>query len=514
MRKQTRAALLRATATSLREEIESIEAELATDELPEQRMVELAEQLDRLVAGTGSVSGDLVGARQQPEAETLLVPLLGAAGRDSSQSSIEEALDAVEQGTTREFNVALARWLSHRSTETFVRYAPKLDAGELDDGAAVELGEILGRLWREAEAGEVDATADAIAQMGQLCRRGAGIEVERLGAEVRASFEVSIVDQVAAEELRPRVERLENLVAENLLSDGEGADVLVEAATRALREPLPAGRAPTVGSALVELLDWAPFDASEERMEEALEALEASPWIEAQPPFAQILRLQVEAGMGRDGLPESPYDVDELADLAETHEADFVPGVALWLDRFEPEPTAAARVLRPYLDGRLPTSLDAAVDAYSSNLDATGRFRLVEGMLQSPFSDGRPKPAILRRLGIEGADPEQVTVSIVDRFERSHSNPEREAALAVWRAFAPTGAKHRKQLVRRVFIPLCGKSVGGYELCRKYLDLCRRPPRGTKNELLDALGAAPDKKRLDKMRLRMKEVGLKPLPKG
>jgi hypothetical protein len=68
-------------------------------------------------------------------------------------------------------------------------------------------------------------------------------------------------------------------------------------------------------------------------------------------------------------------------------------------------------------------------------------------------------------------------------------------------------------LIQKVFVPLCSMNVGGFELCRKYLDLCARPQRGTKDEIFDVIGAAPDAERLEKMRKRMKEVGLKPLPK-
>lgn len=75
---------------------------------------------------------------------------------------------------------------------------------------------------------------------------------------------------------------------------------------------------------------------------------------------------------------------------------------------------------------------------YTVNLDAAGQFLMIQGLLQSPYSHGKPRPELLRQLGIEGADPEQVTVSIIERFKISRKNPEREAALSIWRAFAPT----------------------------------------------------------------------------
>lgn len=513
MKEPTRHAILRAAATSLVDDIESIETELGTEELPEQQMVEKADQLDSLVGGTTTVFDSLVVAGQQGDGEMILTPLLGGVARESAQAAIAKALESIESAHTREFNVALARWLSNRPTATLLDHVAKLDASQLKDGAALELGEILARLWREADTEESPFARQGFERIGELHRSDAGASVERLAEEVKNAFEHFVTDEATANRQRTRIELLEMLVAEHLLTDQAGADVLVDWVNRALAEQPSPGEESGIASLLVEALEWAPGEASEPLLQSTKEALDSSPWIGAQPPFTQIIRLQIEAGLARSGLPDSPYGVEELAELAAAHGAQFNPAVLLWLDRYGPDPGAVATVLQPFLDRRLSSTLEGAVKRYTVDLDAAGQFLMIQGLLQSPYSQGKPRPELLRQLGIEGADPEQVTVSIIDRFKISRKNPEREAALSIWRAFAPTKSKYRKKLIQKVFVPLCSKNVGGYELCRKYLDLCARPPRGTKDEILDVIGAAPDAERLEKMRKRMKEVGLKPLPK-
>jgi hypothetical protein len=514
MKSSTRAPLIRGAASSLGEDLSALEAELGEEELEEQRMVELSEQLTQLVAGVSAVSRALADTDYLPDAEGLLMPLLANLHREAAQGEVESALDRIEQGRSREFCVALARWLSHRTTETLLEYGHKLNGDVLNDGAAPELEEITARLWREADDEESNDARSALELMGKLRSSGATIKGERLGKEARSAFESPVADAVGIEHRRATIDLLDVVVAEGLLEDTVAADMLVNAVSRALTESPPPGLEQELAHQLVRMLEWAPEKAHESNLVEAREALTATPWIATQVPMAQTLNLQIEAGLSPAKTTAVPLEIDELAELAENYRDDFIPAAELLLTRFRVGPAAAAKILNPYFRRALPPGLARAVDTYTSRLDGAGRFRFLRGQLQQSYDRTKPRTHLLRQLGIETADPDQVTGAIVERFEKAHRNPEREAVLTIWRAFAPEKFKHRRQLIRRVFVPFCRRNVGGYEACRRNLDLCAPPPRGSKPEILNALAAAPDSDRLDMMRRRMKEVGLRPLPKG
>lgn len=514
MRSAPRKRLLRAAAAYLAEIAEQIEVELSAEGVPELRIEERGEQLRQLVDGVSSAFDALIDADVQADAETLLLPLLEQAHRDSDRAAIERALARIEKADGREFNVALAKWLSHRPTATLLEHGRKLDGGKIGDSATAELGEIVARLWHEGVGEEDEAARTGLELISELRGSGAELASGRLGEAVRESFEPAVLDEAGVARERGKIDLLNLMVAEGLLGDSEAADVLVDAVTRGLAQELPPGNEPALAELLVEMLEWAPDHAAPERLRATREALTSSPWITAQAPYFQTLRLQVEAGLGRGGTPDPPFDVDELAEWTEAHRYAFAAGAALWLERFDPSPAAAAKVLQPYFTRALRKPLAGAVSRYSQGLTSAGRFRLLRGPLRRP----RPNPRLLRQLGIEDADPERVTTAIVDRFMHARRNPEREAALKIWRSFSPHMLQHpgkyRIRLIREVFIPFCVMNIGGYEMSRRYLDLCKRPPRGTKEEILEALAKAPDPKRLEKMRKRMKGIGLRPLPKG
>lgn len=48
-------------------------------------------------------------------------------------------------------------------------------------------------------------------------------------------------------------------------------------------------------------------------------------------------------------------------------------------------------------------------------------------------------------------------------------------------------SKYRKKLIQKVFVPLCSMNVGGYELCRKYLDSVRGRRAGPRTKYLMSL---------------------------
>lgn len=502
------AALLDEAATSLRGDVGKLEELLSDDEIAQDRVDELVSELDEKVVGTLTVSRALLHRGQGERAETLLSVALGCTRREPLQEPIEETLKLLERASSPALNAALARWLSYQPTTVLLRFGAKLDPVALGAGAEEELGEILARLWREADEGESGEARKALALLGRCCREGASARIKRLAEEARGSFAGEILDEAGIERRRRITELLRAVAGEELLSRREASDILVEAANRMLVEIAPSDQAGALTSLVEQSVEWAAWEASSGDLEATREALEQSPWLPSTSVGGAMVRLLVEAALAQDQeRPESPFDPSEMSSLAEGHRHHFARGVALWLERFDPAPPAAAAVLRAYFPKPLPSPLAESVEKYARRQRPAGRYQLVAGMIEWP-SRWRPQLRLLRQLGIQGADPEKVTARIVGRFERANNHRDRQDALVIWSAFAPRDARYRRRLITEVFIPLAGMGVGGYELCSRFLGLCREPPRGTKGPLIEALSQPPDRQRGKQMQKRMKEMGL------
>jgi len=514
MKAQLRSQLVASAAHSLREDIDQVEEEFDQEELEEGRMVELSEELGAIISGTGKVSTALIHAGEADDAEVLLVPTVERNLRESVQPEVERALDPLDFAHTQELSLALAKWLSHRPTAALQRFGPKLNPIALGDAASAELAEILARLWREAAQDGNDEVDAGLAQLAKLRREGAGIGVERLSEEIRASLAAPLVSEEEVARRRADFGRLEELTKENLLLPQEAADLVLAGVQTILAETPPPGLESSVAGVLEGAIERAGADASPPELERAREGLGESPWIAGQSPLPEILQLQIVAALSRgESKPTSPIEPAQITELAEAHGERFIPGLATWLTAFRPKSTVAAKALQPYLDSDLTSRLAEAVAAYRKRLNPAARYRLIRGLIEWP-SNRRPSLRLLRQMGIEDADAELVTAAILKRYDQAHNNKDREYALKLWKAFAPAVPGTRRKLIRKVFIPLVGVGAGGYEIAARYLELCVDPPHGTKEELLKALGKPPDRKRGKRMGARMAELGLAPAKKS
>ena len=158
------------------------------------------------------------------------------------------------------------------------------------------------------------------------------------------------------------------------------------------------------------------------------------------------------------------------------HGSAFIPGVIVWLERFSPTPRQASNALRPLLQAPLDSRFARALATFSRRQTPLGRYRLVGPLIEWPARRSS-SPRLLWRSAYGEHDPDG---SRKRSSKRSSAPPttEPEAVLRLWRTFEPEQAKHRRILIRKVFMPLCEHGVGGYELCRRYLNLCKEPPRG------------------------------------
>jgi DNA-binding transcriptional ArsR family regulator len=507
MSPKVRAPLIRSTAAELSATVDRLEARLKDETLDEAVGASTIQRLEEIVAGIVTTSQAL-NPEAQEATEVLLAPLLRSVRRESLQAEIEAVLEKLQVARERNFNLALARWLSHRPTSTFTRLSPKLDPGALEQGARDELGEILARLWLEAVGGSADAR-EGIVRIAEIRRGGAAVGLARLEEEIRASFAGAVTNHAEAEQQQDRFALLRAVAKEDLIQPSLAADILLEAAERTLASSPGAEQGAEIAKLLQGEFAWAAPIASEARLQASREALASSPWIASFPPVSEILQLQVEAALSRgQKRPSSPFKSDAMLALAESHGTDFIPGIALWLQGFHPQPRYAIKVLAPYLGTVLSSALAAAVEAYREGLSPAGCYRMVHDQIASPPQHRRLNGKLLVQLGIQDADSEKVADAIVERFKHAHNETGRKDVMTIWRAFAPQDAKIRRKLIKEVFIPLSGEGTGAYELSRKNLDLCQPPPRGTKRELRKALAKSPNKESGRKMAKRMQEVGL------
>jgi hypothetical protein len=509
MKADLRERLIDQASTAALRGIDEIERRLADDGIPEGSAIELNAELKTMVAGLTGTAERLLDAEDPRDAEVLITPILRSIKGESERERIEAALARFEHGRTPTFNAALARWLSHRSTPVFVQFAPKLDPEALEKGAATELGEVLARLWLEADEEEVEEARKGLALIGELRQKGALVQLGRLTDNVRDSFSGVVTDEGELERQRNRLSLLEEMVRIDLIAAAKAADVVIGFAVRTLAEQPVEGQEGAIAGFLQACFAFAADDASPALLKTTRDALAESPWIGSQSPQVETIHLQIEGGLARgENSARSPFAPGEIAELARSHGSQFIPGAVLWLERFGPTPGQVAKGLDPMLRGVLPAPLAAGVSAYSERQSPLGRYRLVRRIVEWPSARNPPR-SLLRALGIQGADPEKVTAAIVERFTRARNNTQRQAALNIWRAFAPKDDASRRTLIREVFIPLSRQGLGGYRLARKYLDLCENPPRGTKGKLIEALENAPRRKEGRSMHRRMEQVGLK-----
>jgi len=90
------------------------------------------------------------------------------------------------------------------------------------------------------------------------------------------------------------------------------------------------------------------------------------------------------------------------------------------------------------------------------------------------------------------------------------TNPEhRRRLLDLWEWLSPSSGPARKQLIQAVFLPIAASGTTGHELARKRLELVAKPPRGMKEEIVQALRrSAPDDQRRQTLERRLTQVGL------
>ena len=226
VRSDVRAALIAEAAGAATAELEQIDAELGADDFDEARLDELRVQAENLTEGLAPVAEALVEAGQDEEAEALLTPLLGFLHSGPTER-IEKALEGFEKGTTRQFNAALAIWLSHRPTATFVRLGSRLNPETLGDGAAPQLGELVARLWREGIEGESEEASGALLSVGDLHREGASIELARLTEEIVGSFSTGIQAQQGIDRMRGRIALLEKVRGLDLIASEAAAGIIL-----------------------------------------------------------------------------------------------------------------------------------------------------------------------------------------------------------------------------------------------------------------------------------------------
>jgi len=360
MRAPQRRALLTATADAIRDEIDDIESEFQTEELPEGRMVELTEELNVLVSGIGRVVRTLIESEEGQGAEVLLAPALERSLREDVQPTIEETLSAIERAEQREFNLVLARWLSHRPTDALARFGSKLNPAALQRGENAEIEEILARLWNEALTERGEEAKGALSILAGLRHEGANLSSRRLIEEAGLTLEnpPETEEEVGTREAALQVLRF--LAQEGLLAPLQTSRLQLALVRSLLSQAPNVGIEDTVIHLLLEALYDGRRDASDEELEEVREGLANSPWAVGRSPLAETVELLAVGALAQKEKRRSPFESKKMTELATEYQDQFERGAAAWLVDFRPKAVTAARVLAPFLNRELPARLSAA----------------------------------------------------------------------------------------------------------------------------------------------------------
>lgn len=497
--------LVSAAADALGVELDEISSEL-TEDIDDEAAGRLNGYLDELFTAVGSAAAGLYKAENPRSAEVLYSPVLQAKVGGRQSERIDASLRQLGPALTDGFNTALGKWLASQPSESFVRFADSISGRLLAENAVTELGQLAAQLWREGAEEDSSEASDGLAKLSALQEEGASIGLDRLTTEVERSFEETLADASQVERQETRLNLLDELLGRELIGADRAGEIVLAAAKRSLEAQPVEGDAPEIARLLQRMCLFGADKTSIEAAESILEALASSSWIETQRVVQATIRLALGATAEED-KPSPPFSPSEIADLARANPRGFIEGITIWLERFHPSPAAAARGLRPVLGILMPKELVAPLAAYSEPLDPDERYLLIKDLIEPP-SSARFMSSSLQALGISGADPERVTKAIVKRYEEAPNNGKREGALEIWEAFEPRIDRDRRALITKVFIPLAGHGIGGFKLARKYLHLCKDPPRGTKGNLLKAIEEAPRRSLRRSMEKRVVEVGL------
>ena len=330
---ELRGRLAQAAAGALREQVGRSEALLSRDDIGQFSVDELTAELTRLVEGASTQSRYLLRAEDQESAEVLLTPILARVGGPFGLELIEAVLDDFSRGETVEFNIALARWLSHQATEVFVRFVPKLNGKLLLEHAVFQLGEVLARLWHEAGDEDSELAGRGIAQIGELAAEGVEVASKRIREEARGSLAGPVANQADVERRRTQIELLEQMAEAGLLSASGVATEVTDFAGQMMRQAAPAGLEAALASLLAESLGRVVRDASADELEGILDALPFSAWLSEQSPYFETIQLQIEAALSSGKISRSPFEPARIAELSEAHGEQFIPALALWLEK-------------------------------------------------------------------------------------------------------------------------------------------------------------------------------------
>jgi hypothetical protein len=514
MEPEEREQLIAEAANALRREVSGINDALPAAEPEGEEQLHLQQRLAELAAGIASVSEALAATRLGPQAELLLAPILESTESLEEPEPVLASLAAIGEPETRELNVAMVRWLVSQPTAVLREQIPRLSPVALGERAGPELGKILVRLWREADEEGAEEAFEAMREL--LAMRGRArvkFDILSILGAIRSAASAPATNPTEADAQTRRL-RLLAPISGTLIKRSVIAPQVLDSAIATLGATVEPGSERRLISLVREELSFAAPDAEEEKLIELAQALDSCSWREGQSPEVETLTLQLAAARAAEEEDaESPLSSNEVADLAREYRNEFAEGVAIWLASTNPRPNMARGALSPYLPGPLRPPLREAAEAYAEDLGPMELVVLLEDLLSEALTQ-RPKIAVLRQLRIDKAAETPLSAKLVALFGKATRMPEREEILVIWEAIAPTEQAVRRELIRKVFIPLSAMGVGGYELCRKHLELCAEPPHGTKSELIEALSKAPDKDRGKRMAKRLEGLDLRPTKKS
>jgi hypothetical protein len=513
MRKATALELLGAAGPTLQDALSTSIAVAEDDAAAEEVRVRAREATALIVGNVARAVESLKDEGEKVLAERTLVLLLWT-GAEEVRLGAEQCLRDLSPLDDDEATATAVDALAEWPMGSCVMLLNAVRVDRLNDNAPAGLGHLAARLWRESVSSDPsvdDGLADPpLAALSELLEAGAGVEPQPLLSEMEPSFADGVSNSAQADVRDEMVGLALQFVSAHLVTGGELARMVLVGTAASLRGDVQMGQESAVESHVRASIARHTAEAHAEVLGELLEAAEACSWL-GSPNHEVLMMTTARALIGAGGSPDSPLSEDQVTSLTEINAEGFGEGLSVWLEYYADDPAGVYKIVAPILDEPLPSPVIAGLEGYRGRVSATHVAELCRVSVQRPLSV-RLRDGLLDELGLADADDEIVTEWLIEPFGAHLTQPEGEELLRRWESLEPTHAGARRRLILEVFLPYASRGALAFDAAVRHLELCSKPPRGTKERIKEGMTAAipsrDRKSRAKRLERRMEQVGL------
>lgn len=206
------------------------------------------------------------------------------------------------------------------------------------------------------------------------------------------------------------------------------------------------------------------------------QAAEESPWLTT--VAHEVIRVRLAVAALRFPQHESvPIAESTTKALLADGSAAANGAIADWLRELQPEPMVVCRLLESRVrSGRpLDEPIRSALESASGGWSPGAKADILE-KIGKEYVQGKVNDSVIKTFGLSDADPRRTGEVLVQCFEDSPSNLERERTVALWGLLSPIPDDVARTLINRIYLPLLSLGKGAVKIALSNFELVRHHP--------------------------------------